>query len=98
MPRLRPERLVARRAEILAGARRAFARHGYEGATVKLLEEETGLSCRLEEELTSTRYRDNKGRDKVVRYWAMSPESGTFVPHQEVDEVRWIPPATAPSK
>jgi AcrR family transcriptional regulator len=44
MPRLRPERLVARRAEILAGARRAFARHGYEGATVRELERETGFS------------------------------------------------------
>ena len=36
--------LAARRAQILAGARRAFARHGYEGATVARLEEEIGLS------------------------------------------------------
>ena len=33
-----------RREEILEGAQRAFARHGYEGATVARLEEETGLS------------------------------------------------------
>lgn len=38
------EHLDARRAEILEGARRAFARHGYEGATVARLEEEIGLS------------------------------------------------------
>jgi AcrR family transcriptional regulator len=38
------EHLDARRAEILEGARRAFSRHGYEGATVARLEEETGLS------------------------------------------------------
>lgn len=38
------EQLAARRAHILAAARRAFARHGYEGATVKVLEAETGLS------------------------------------------------------
>ncbi len=44
MPKVTQERLVARRVEILAGARRAFARHGYEGATVKVLEAETGLS------------------------------------------------------
>src|SRR3954464_212452 len=44
MPRLTPDRLDARRAQILAGARRAFARHGYEGATVRILEQETGLS------------------------------------------------------
>lgn len=44
MPKVSPEHLEARRGEILAGARRAFAQHGYEGATVARLEEETGLS------------------------------------------------------
>jgi AcrR family transcriptional regulator len=44
MPRLRPETVAARRQEILAGARRAFARHGYDGATVRVLERETQLS------------------------------------------------------
>ncbi len=38
------ERTAATRARVLDGARRAFARHGYEGATVKVLEAETGLS------------------------------------------------------
>jgi AcrR family transcriptional regulator len=44
MPRLRPETVDARRTAILAAARRAFARYGYEGATVRVLEAETGLS------------------------------------------------------
>ena len=44
MPKIPEEQLAARRAEILEAARRAFARHGYEGATVKVLEAETGLS------------------------------------------------------
>jgi AcrR family transcriptional regulator len=44
VPKVPEEQLAARRAEILEGARRAFARHGYEGATVKVLEAETGLS------------------------------------------------------
>ena len=44
MPKISDEQLAAKRAEILAAARRAFARHGYEGATVKVLEAETGLS------------------------------------------------------
>jgi AcrR family transcriptional regulator len=44
MPKVSDEHLEARREEILAGARRAFARYGYEGATVARLEEETGLS------------------------------------------------------
>ena len=44
MPKVSQDHLNARRQEILAGARACFARHGYEGATVRRLEEETGLS------------------------------------------------------
>jgi TetR/AcrR family transcriptional regulator, transcriptional repressor of aconitase len=44
VPRVRPDQLAARRHEILTGARACFARYGYEGATVRLLEKETGLS------------------------------------------------------
>ncbi|MES1248678.1 MAG: helix-turn-helix domain-containing protein [Actinomycetota bacterium] len=44
MPKVSQEHLDARRAQILEGARRAFAEHGYEGATVARLEEATGLS------------------------------------------------------
>jgi AcrR family transcriptional regulator len=39
-----PDQLDARRRQILAGARTCFARYGYEGATVRRLEEEIGLS------------------------------------------------------
>lgn len=44
MPKRSEEHLRARRGQILAGARRTFAQHGYEGATVARLEEEIGLS------------------------------------------------------
>jgi AcrR family transcriptional regulator len=44
VPKVTQEHLDARRAQILDGARRAFAEHGYEGATVARLEEATGLS------------------------------------------------------
>ncbi len=44
MPKVSQEHLDARKAQILAGARRAFAEYGYEGATVARLEEATGLS------------------------------------------------------
>jgi len=44
MPRLTPELLADRRRGILDGARRAFARDGYEGATVRVLEAEVGMS------------------------------------------------------
>ena len=44
MPKVSEAHLEARREQILDGARRAFARHGYQGATVAKLEEEIGLS------------------------------------------------------
>jgi AcrR family transcriptional regulator len=44
MPKVSEEHAQARRDQILEGARRAFARHGYEGATVAKLEVEIGLS------------------------------------------------------
>jgi AcrR family transcriptional regulator len=44
MPKRSEAHLEARRQQILDGARRAFSRYGYEGATVAKLEEEIGLS------------------------------------------------------
>ncbi|WP_020495011.1 MULTISPECIES: TetR/AcrR family transcriptional regulator [Sciscionella] len=44
MPRVSQDHLAARRRQILDGARGCFARFGYEGATVRRLEEATGLS------------------------------------------------------
>jgi AcrR family transcriptional regulator len=44
VPRVSQDQLDARRQEILAAARACFARYGYEGATVRRLEEATGLS------------------------------------------------------
>ena len=63
-------------------------------AAVREVEEETGLRCRLGEELPRSSYQDRFGRDKTVRYWAMTPEDdeSSFVPNAEVDEVRWLPP------
>jgi AcrR family transcriptional regulator len=44
VPRVSTDQLAARRQQILDGARACFSRHGYEGATVRRLEESTGLS------------------------------------------------------
>lgn len=44
VPKVSEAHLEARREQILAGARRCFARWGYEGATVPRLEREIGLS------------------------------------------------------
>ncbi|MBA2461973.1 MAG: NUDIX hydrolase [Actinobacteria bacterium] len=59
------------------------------------VEEETGFRCRLESELPSTRYRDSRGRRKVVRWWRMSVEGGEFEGNREVDEIRWLRPENA---
>jgi len=65
------------------------------------VEEETGLRCILGEPAGQTRYRDSKGRDKVVRYWLMERESmatagdGEFVPNDEVDQIQWCSVADA---
>ena len=63
----------------------------FEEAAVREVLEETGMRCRLRDELDETRYTDNKGRPKVVRYWIMDvAEDHGFVPNDEVDELRWL--------
>lgn len=44
MSRVSTNKVTVRKQRILDGARGCFARHGYEGATVRRLEEATGLS------------------------------------------------------
>jgi 8-oxo-dGTP diphosphatase len=62
-----------------------------EETALREVEEETGMSCRLGPELASTRYVDGKGRDKLVRYWAMTVEQQRDrQPDDEVDEWRWV--------
>jgi 8-oxo-dGTP diphosphatase len=64
----------------------------WEAAALREVEEEVGLRCRLGDELPPVHYRDNKGREKVVRYWLMEPEhdAAPFTPNDEVDEMRWL--------
>jgi 8-oxo-dGTP diphosphatase len=75
-----------------------------EDTALREVEEETGLRCTLGDPAGRTRYRDSKGRDKVVHYWLMEPVSeqsaepvtdGAFVPNDEVDEIRWCSVAEA---
>jgi 8-oxo-dGTP diphosphatase len=73
---------------------------GFEQAALREIEEETGCRCRLRDELEPSRYRDRKGRDKLVRWYLMEPvegepSEGSFEPGDEVDELRWLDPAEA---
>ncbi|MDQ6724792.1 MAG: NUDIX hydrolase [Actinomycetota bacterium] len=64
-------------------------------AALREVEEETGLRCDPGPELPGTAYRDRHDRPKMVRYWAMTPVEGEFVPSREVDRIRWLPTAEA---
>ncbi len=68
-------------------------------AAVREVEEETGFRCRPVRRLGRTRYRDARGRPKVVRYWLMDLAPGEngqgFQPNREVDELRWCSPTEA---
>lgn len=67
----------------------------YEEAALREVFEETGLVCRLEDFVGTTQYVHRKGQPKVVAYWLMSVKRGKFAPNDEVDELRWLPPAKA---
>ncbi len=67
----------------------------FEKAAQREVFEETGFACRLLRFIGHTEYVDRKGRPKVVAYWVMLAESGSFVPNEEVDELRWVDVVTA---
>jgi 8-oxo-dGTP diphosphatase len=72
------------------------AGESFDQAALREVEEETGMRCRLLDELDPVEYRDNKGRQKLVRYWRMAVEDDPgFVANDEVDELRWVPPDEA---
>jgi 8-oxo-dGTP pyrophosphatase MutT (NUDIX family) len=61
-----------------------------EDTAFREVEEEVGLRLDRGPELESTKYRDSKGRRKVVRYWAMElPDGAEPIAGDGVDEVRW---------
>jgi 8-oxo-dGTP diphosphatase len=69
----------------------------YEECARREVEEETGIVAELGAPLPDVRYRDQKNRPKLVRYWVMRPVSdpGPFRPNDEVDEIAWLSVAAA---
>jgi 8-oxo-dGTP diphosphatase len=64
----------------------------FEQALVREVEEESGWRGDIGAELESKRYRDSKGRDKLVRWWEMwARERGQWEPNDEVDDLMWVP-------
>jgi 8-oxo-dGTP diphosphatase len=63
-----------------------------EECAAREVREETGLRCRLGQELPGVTYRDRNNRAKHVRFWHMTPVGQAGSPDPaEVDEIRWIP-------
>jgi 8-oxo-dGTP diphosphatase len=62
----------------------------FEDAAQREVLEETGLVCRLLRFVGHTDYVDRKGRPKVVAYWVMAAEAGSFAANEEVDELQWV--------
>ena len=67
----------------------------FEDAAQREVLEETGLVCHLIRFVGHTDYTDRKGRPKVVAYWVMAAEAGTFAANEEVDVLRWVDVPTA---
>jgi len=70
----------------------------FAAGALREVEEETGLSCELGAELSPARYRDARGRPKLVRYWLMRVRGGAFAPNDEVDALEWMPLAEASAR
>jgi 8-oxo-dGTP diphosphatase len=65
-------------------------------AALREVEEETTLRATLGRELPTTVYLDRSGKQKRVRYWAMTVEEGSPSGANEVDEAVWVPLQEAP--
>jgi len=68
-----------------------------DGAVREVLEE-TGYRVTIGRPLGEVRYMKAQGgttRPKVVRYWAMQADGGSFTKNREVDELRWASIAEA---
>lgn len=61
---------------------------------VREIEEETGFSCVLGRHLRQVSY-SVKGVPKTVDYYSAQAVSGSFVPNEETDLLRWLPIAEA---
>lgn len=69
---------------------------GWKDGARREVHEETGMVVELGVELATTTYVDQKGRDKKVRYWAMTLQStDDFQPNDEVDVIEWLSPEAA---
>jgi len=94
MPKVSDSHRADRRRQILDGARRAFAGHGYEGATVARLEQEVGLSRGAIFNYFPNKWSIFYGLaledyDRVGRLW-LDEEYGSVLRHMASEDPDWI--------
>jgi len=73
----------------------------FEVAALREVEEETGLTCALDEFAGEVQYRLEAGSSKVVRFWKMRVLSGSIEdrePTKEVDLIEWVTFDAAPGR
>ena len=68
-----------------------------EACALREIEEETGLRCEIERRLGETRY-DALAGPKVVHWFLMRPLVGEFAPHEEIDQMAWVPISDVPDR
>lgn len=69
-----------------------------EDAALREVREEASITASLGAELPSTTYLDRSGKDKRVRYWAMTVVEGTPAGDNEVDVAEWVDLSEARSR
>ena len=69
-----------------------------EHAALREVEEETTIKGALGPELPTTLYLDRSGKQKRVRYWAMTVDEGSPGGANEVDEAVWVGLEEAPGR
>jgi 8-oxo-dGTP diphosphatase len=61
----------------------------FKQAALREVEEETGMRCSALARVGTISYETPNRNMKVVRYWLLNAEGGSFAPNKEVDAIKW---------
>lgn len=62
----------------------------FEEAAAREVLEETGIKGNIGHYLGGVMYPTQRGRPKIVRYWMLESDKGSFTPNLEVDQAEWV--------
>ena len=65
-------------------------KESFRAAALREVEEETGKTTEVVAPLGTIAYRTRRRNHKVVRYWLLDSQGGTFVPNREVNKIVWL--------